>query len=138
MKPLKPTLRAAVLTAALACASPLSAQTTTTLQTMTSTGTVNDFGPGVITVRAAAAAEPAQYSVTKTTTYVDQTGAPVSMDIVKSGLPVTVYYTDAGGVLTASRVVVNRATTTTTAAPVVEEKRTTTTTTTRKGDDDDD
>ena len=70
------------------------------------------------------------YSYTKTTTYVDQNGNPVTMDIVKSGMPVTVYYTQDGDKMIASKVVVQRTTTTTDAsgAPVTETKKTTTTT----------
>ena len=129
MKPIKFTLSIAALSAAFALASPVEAQTTTTIEPMTSVGTVSEFGPDTITVRSSADADPVRYTSTKTTTYVDETGAPVSMDVVKSGLPVTVYYTESGGNMVASRVVVKR-TTTTTAAPAVEEKTTTTTTTT--------
>jgi hypothetical protein len=52
------------------------------------------------------------YSSTKTTTYVDETGAPVSVETVKSGLPVTVYYTSEGDRMIANKVVVRKTTTT--------------------------
>jgi hypothetical protein len=70
------------------------------------------------------------YSYSKTTTYVDQNGNPVSMETVKSGLPVTVYYTQDGDKMVASKVVVQRTTTSdTSSAPTSETKKSTTTTT---------
>lgn len=103
-------------------------QTTTTT---TSAGTISEFGPQTIVVRTENAPEPVRYSYTKTTTYVDENGNPVSMETVKSGLPVTVYYTKEGDDLVASKVVVKRAV----IAPLppatsVDETRSTTTTTT--------
>jgi hypothetical protein len=56
-------------------------------------------------------------------------GNPVSMETVKSGLPVTVYYTQEGDQMIADKVVV-RKTSTTTQKPMMQEKRTKTTTTT--------
>lgn len=111
-------------------------QTTTTVQSMNTAGTISELGPDMITIRSTTAAQPVRYTAGKTTTYVDETGAPVSMEIVKSGAPVTVYYTQSGDAMVADRVVVSRPATTTTVAPatapitpVVEEKSTTTTTT---------
>jgi hypothetical protein len=117
---------------------------TAVLQTssaVTSVGTVSEFGPETILVRSETSPEPIRYSYTKTTTYVDETGAPVSMDMVKSGLPVTVYYTRDGDRMLASKVIVRRIAAPTSAvverrtvvepAPIIE-KRTTTTTTTEK------
>ncbi len=60
----------------------------------------------------------------------DETGAPLTIETVKSGLPVTVYYTKVGDRLVANRVVVRKATVATPAAPAIIEKKTTTTTTT--------
>jgi hypothetical protein len=127
------TIRAAVLgcllsVSGLACAQAVQSTTTTT----TSAGTISDFSPNVITVRSQTSETPVSYSYSKTTTYVDQDGNPVSMDVVKSGLPVTVYYTQDGDRMVASKVVVQR-TTTTGDAPVVEQKKSTTTTTTTDG-----
>jgi hypothetical protein len=102
-----------------------------TTTTTNSAGTITEFSPSVITVRTESAAEPVRYSYSKSTTYVDETGAPVSMDVVKSGLPVTVYYTKDGDNMVASKVVVKRSTTTTTApadSTTIEKKTTTTTT----------
>lgn len=86
--------------------------------TTNSAGTISDFGPETITIRSATAPEPVRYTYTKKTTYVDETGAPVSIEMVKSGLPVTVYYAEEGDRMVATRVVVRRgaATATTDAA----------------------
>ena len=106
----------------------------TTLTTTTSAGTISEFSPDTIVIRSETSPEPLRYSYSKTTTYVDEAGAPVSMELVKSGLPVTVQYVREGDRLVANRVIVRRVTTT--AAPVapaaVLEKKTTTTTTTTK------
>ena len=118
----------------LTTASVASAQTETTTQstqsTTTSAGTISEFSPDVITVRTQSSATPVAYSYSKTTTYVDQDGNPVSMDVVKSGLPVTVYYSQNGDKMIASKVVVQKTVSTDGTAPVVEQKKQTTTTTT--------
>jgi hypothetical protein len=117
---------------------------TAVVSTSTSAGTISEFSPDTIIVRSETSPEPIRYSYSKTTTYVDETGAPVSRELVKSGLPVTVHYVKEGDRMIANRVVVRR---TTTAVPVetgaviekrvvvpqppavIEEKKTTTTTT---------
>ncbi len=101
-------------------------QETTT--TTTSAGTISEFGPEMIIVRSESSPEPLRYSYSKTTTYVDETGAPVSIETVKSGLPVTVYYMKVGDRMVASKVIVRKAVVK--AVPTIEEKKTTTTTTT--------
>ena len=106
-----------------------SVQTTTTTN---SAGTISEFSPDTIVIRSETAPEPVRYSYSKTTTYVDETGAPVTMETVKSGLPVTVYYTKVGDRLVANRVVVRKTTVTTPSAPVIEKKTTTTTTEEKK------
>jgi hypothetical protein len=60
---------------------------------------------------------------------VDEDGVPVSIETVKSGVPVTVEYTRIGDRLIANRVIVRR-----TVLPngTIIEKKTTTTTTTEK------
>jgi hypothetical protein len=136
------------------------AQTSVTTSTTTSNGTISEFSPDTIVIRSESSPAPVRYSYSKTTTYVDETGAPVSMEMVKSGLPVTVHYVKEGDRMLANRVIVHkrtttssggasersssttttggaaveRSTTTTTApaAPVVEEKKSSTTTTTTK------
>jgi hypothetical protein len=131
---------AAFVAVSLALGSLASAQTsvttttggTTATTTTTTAGTISEFSPDTIVVRSETAAEPIRYSYSKTTTYVDETGAPVSRELIKSGLPVTVYYVKQGDRMIANKVVVRKKTTTTTSPAAVEEKRTTTTTTTEK------
>ena len=115
-------------TAGFACAQDATSQTTTTTSTTSTAGTVSDFTPGVITVRSDTTSAPVAYSYSKTTTYVDENGNPVSSETVKSGAPVTVFYTQDGGQMVASKVVVHK-TVTTDGAPVIIQKKTTTTTT---------
>jgi hypothetical protein len=122
--------------AAVALSTLASAQTTVETKTMTtSTGTISEFNPDTIVVRSTSASDPIRYRYSKRTTYVDETGAPVSVEIVKSGLPVTVHYVREGNDLFASKVIVQKVAA---PAPTVIEKSTTTTTTTKKTDDDDD
>ena len=106
----------------------LFAQQTVTTTTETA-GTISEFSPDTIVVRSETSSSPMKYNYTKTTTYVDETGAPVSVETVKSGLPVTVYYTREGDRMIANKVVV-RKTTTTTEQPAIHKKSTTSTTTT--------
>jgi hypothetical protein len=106
-----------------------------TVSTVTKTesmGTVSEVKPDTIVIRSETSSSPTNYSYTKSTTYVDDAGAPVSMETVKSGLPVTVYYTQEGDRMIANKVVVRRTTTTTEkpAMETIERKRTSTTTTT--------
>ena len=96
--------------------------------TTTTTGTISEFAPGRIVIRSESEKLPLGYTFTKTTTYVDETGAPVSVETVKSGLPVTVYYTRDGDRMIASKVVVRRMPDRDRGA-VVEERTTTTTNT---------
>jgi CRISPR/Cas system-associated exonuclease Cas4 (RecB family) len=99
-----------------------SAQTTTT----TSAGTISEFSPQTIAVKTENSVEPVRYTYSKTTTYVDEAGNPVSMETVKSGLPVTVYYVKDGDNLVASKVVVKKSM----VVPVTHVQDSTTTTTT--------
>lgn len=85
------------------------AQTSTT--TTTSAGTISQFGPNAIVVKTTTSDDPVSYSSTKTTTYVDENGNPVSVETVKSGLPVTVYYDRNGNKMVATKVVVRKTTT---------------------------
>jgi len=116
--------------------------TATTTSSTVAEGTISEFSPDTIVVRSTTATAPTRYVYRKTTTYVDETGAPVSIETVKSGLPVTVHYVREGDQMVASRVVVHRTVQAAPAAPAVVEKHTTTTTTTKKvkkdKDDDDD
>ena len=104
---------------------------TTTTETTTSAGTVTEFTPTAnrIIVRTSAGA-PATYSVTKQTTYVDEAGNVVSAEMLRPGIPTTVYYTTVGGVPTVSKVVVTKTAVAAPAPVVVPAARTTTTETT--------
>jgi hypothetical protein len=90
--------------------------TSTTTSTTTSAGTVSQFSPDTIVVKTTTSADPISYSYTKTTTYVDEDGNAVSSETVKSGAPVTVYYTQDGDKMVATKVVVRKTTTTTSPA----------------------
>src|SRR5688572_12713113 len=115
------TLSGATLVAAVLALTPVSAQTSvttttggTTTSTTTTAGTISEFSPDTIVVRSETATAPIRYSYTKSTTYVDETGAPVSIEMVKSGLPVTIHYIKEGDKMIANKVVVRKRTTTTT------------------------
>ena len=113
-----------LLTVNVSLAQTVVKETTTT----TTARTISEFGPEMIVIRTETAPEPVRYTYSKTTTYVDETGAPVSIETVKSGLPVTVYYTKVGDKMVATKVIVRKVVVK--QAPAIEEKKTTTTTTT--------
>ena len=104
-------------------------KTIKTIKTTESMGTISEVSPDRIIIHSETTSSPTNYSYTKSTTYVDDQGAPVSMETVKSGLPVTVYYTQEGDQMVANKVVV-RKTTTITEKPGFEQKKTSTATTT--------
>ena len=106
-----------LFTANLALAQTTAPSTTSTTTTTTSNGTVSQFGPDTIVVSSTTSPTPVSYSYSKTTTYVDENGNPVSSETVKSGAPVTVYYTQDGDKMTATKVIVRKSTTTTTPNP---------------------
>lgn len=99
------------------------AEVTSRTVTTETAGTISEVGPDTIEVRTETSSTPSDYTFTKSTTYVDDNGEPVSIETVKSGLPVTVYYTQEGDRMIANKVVV-RKTTTRTENPVTEEIRT--------------
>jgi hypothetical protein len=103
-----------LFTANIATAQTAAPSTTTTT---TSDGTVSQFSPDTIVVSSTTSAAPVSYSYSKTTTYVDENGNPVASETVKSGAPVTVYYTQDGDKMIATKVIVRKMTTTTTPAP---------------------
>jgi hypothetical protein len=94
----------------LPCGLLFAQQETVTTETV---GTISEFSPDTIVIRTETSPSPMSYSYTKTTTYVDETGAPVSIKTVTSGVPVTVYYTREGDRMIANKVVVRKTTTTT-------------------------
>ena len=130
----KRNLTAAIASLLLTITSATYAQTAveTTTTTTNAGGVISEFGPDIIVLKTETAPEPIRYTYTTKTVYVDEAGAPVTMTTVKSGLPVTVYYTKIGDKMVASKVVVKKTVVKTAApvAPVIEEKKTTTTSTT--------
>lgn len=99
------------------------AQTTTTVTT--TKGAFNEYVPGseTMVVKTETGTTPLRYTVTKQTTIVDESGAPVAVERISPGSPLSVQYTGTGDHLVASRIVVQK--------PAVVTDRETTTTTTR-------
>lgn len=119
------------------------AQTTTTTVTTTK-GAFTEYVPGseTMVVRTEANPTPLRYTVTKQTTIVDESGAPVAIERISPGSQLSVQYTGTGDRLVASRIIIQKpaaaapASVTTTTAPVttapVTQQDTTTTTTTNR------
>jgi hypothetical protein len=117
------------------------AQTSTTVTT--TRGAFNEYVPGsqTMVVRTESAQSPIRYSVTKQTTVVDASGAPVAIDRISPGSQLAIDYSGSGDRMVANRIVVQRpaavstgAAVTTGAAvsgPAVTDHTETTTTTTR-------
>ena len=84
----------------------------TAVTTTTSMGTISEFGPDRIIIRSETSPDLIRYTSSKTTTYVDESGKAVSVETVKSGVPVTVYYTKTGDGMVADKVIVRKVTTT--------------------------
>ena len=102
----------------------------TTTTTTSDAGTITTFDPHEIIIKSETSTEPIRYEYTKKTVYVDENGNPVSIETVKTGLPVTVYYDREGNAMIARKVVVKRAVVMNPAPPPpVAEQQTTTTTT---------
>ena len=87
---------------------------TSTTTTTTSSGTVSELTPDAMALRIDTSPVPVRYTFTKTTTYVDENGNPVSVETVKSGVPVVVYYEKSGNGFVADKVVVKKSVSTTT------------------------
>jgi hypothetical protein len=129
------TLGAALLAISCLWSSHTLAQTNTTVTT--TNGAFTEYVPGseTMVVRSESGSSPLRYSVTKQTTIVDEAGAPVAIDRISPGSPLSIQYTGSGDRLVASRVVVQRAATATTAVtsvPAVTGQQTNTTTTTTR------
>jgi hypothetical protein len=127
------TLGAALLAVGCFWSSQAFAQATTTVTT--TNGAFTEYIPGsqTMVVRSETGTSPLRYSVTKQTTIVDETGAPVTIDRISPGSQLSVQYTGSGDQLLASRVVVRRAATSTvTSEPAVAGQQTNTTTTTTR------
>jgi hypothetical protein len=110
--------------------------------TTTRVGRVGTITPDTLMMDASAGTEPVRYLRTSRTVYVDETGAPISADLVRTGAPVTVHYSRDADRYIADRVIVRRQTVVSPEPtvverrvvepahrPVVVEKKTTTTTT---------
>ena len=124
----------AALIAAVLSLSPLAFGQDAVTQTTTSTssdGTITEFSPSTVMVRSETSSQPVQYSYSKSTTVVDQNGNPVDVSVIKTGVPVHVFYDRDGDQMVARRIVVETTSDAAPApAPVVVDKKTTTTTTT--------
>ena len=126
-------LAAALLAVGCFWSSQAFAQTSTTVTT--TNGAFTEYIPGseTMVVRSEAGTSPLRYSVTKQTTIVDETGAPVAIDRISPGSRLSIQYTASGDRLVASRVVVGQpATSTVTSGPAVTGQQTNTTTTTTR------
>ena len=116
------------------------AQTTTVTTTK---GAFTEYVPNseTVVVRTEASTAPLRYTVTKQTTIVDESGAPVAIERISPGSPLSIQYSGSGESLVASRIIVQRPATLTapttvtapvTAVPAVTEQQTSTTTTTTR------
>jgi len=100
------------------------AQTTTTVTS--SRGAFTEYVPGsqTVVVRSETGAAPLRYTVTKQTTVVDESGAPVAIERISPGSPLSIQYTGTGDQFVASRIIVQRP-----GGAAVTDQQTTTTTT---------
>jgi len=130
------TLGAALLAVGCFWSSQAFTQTSTTVTT--TNGAFTEYVPGseTMVVRSeTGTTSPLRYSVTKQTTIVDETGAPVAIERISPGSQLSIQYTGSGDRLVASRVVVRRAaaaTTAVTSVPAGTGQQTNTTTTTTR------
>ena len=112
------------------------AQATTTVTT--TKGAFTEYVPGseTMVVRTETSSAPLGYVVSKQTTIVDESGAPVAIERISPGSPLSIQYTGTGEHLVASRIVVQRSAEVTTepvtTAPVAAQQDTTTSTTTTR------
>ena len=129
---------AAFFAAAVACSPLASAQVATTVaESTTSDGTISEFSPegNSIVIHSSSGTEPLRYSYSKSTTIVDDAGNPVDVSVVRSGVPVQVYYAREGDGMVARKIIVRRHVATEgVPAAVSEHKETTTTTTSSEGE----
>jgi hypothetical protein len=113
------------------CTTEMRAQATTTVTT--TKGAFTEYVPGseTMVVRTETSSAPLRYVVSKQTTIVDESGAPVAIERISPGSPLSIQYTGTGEHLVASRIVVQRPAEVTTepvtTAPVAAQQDTTTT-----------
>jgi hypothetical protein len=121
------------------CTTEMRAQAATTVTT--TKGAFTEYVPGseTMVVRTETSSAPLRYVVSKQTTIVDESGAPVAIERISPGSPLSIQYTGTGERLVASRIVVQRPaeviTEPVTTAPVATQQDTTTSTTTTRGSD---
>ena len=114
------------------CTTELRAQATTTVTT--TKGAFTEYVPGseTMVVRTETSSAPLRYVVSKQTTIVDESGAPVAIERISPGSPLSIQYTGTGEQLVASRIVVQKPaaviTEPVTTAPVATQQTTTSTT----------
>ena len=86
----------------------LRAQATTTVTT--TKGAFTEYVPGseTMVVRTETSSAPLRYVVSKQTTIVDESGAPVAIERISPGSPLSIQYTGTGEQLVASRIVVQK------------------------------
>ena len=113
------------------CTTELRAQATTTVTT--TKGAFTEYVPGseTMVVRTETSSAPLRYVVSKQTTIVDESGAPVAIERISPGSPLSIQYTGTGEQLVASRIVVQKPAVTTepvTTAPIATQQTTTSTT----------
>jgi hypothetical protein len=76
-------------------------------------GTLSELSPDTIALRTAASRVPVRYLSSQTTAFVDDAGVPIlSIDALKAGVTVTMYYSRVADQMVASRVVVHKSTNT--------------------------
>ena len=114
------------------CTTEMRAQATTTVTT--TKGAFTEYVPGseTMVVRTETSSAPLRYVVSKQTTIVDESGAPIAIERISPGSPLSIQYTGTGEQLVASRIVVQKPAAVTTepvtTAPVATQQTTTTTT----------
>ena len=98
--------------------------TTTSTSSLDATGTITAFTPSsdYIIFRTETSAEPVRYYVTKETTVVDPSGAPVELSMLRPDMPVRYTYVKQGDRMIVTKVILEK--------PVSYYKKETTTTTT--------
>ena len=83
------------------------ADTVTTTKTTTYSGVVSDLSPSSSIIVKSEESGPKTYVLTEKTTYLDPEGNVVTASVLR-GKPVTVYYTQEGDRLVASKVIVTK------------------------------
>jgi hypothetical protein len=114
------------------CTTEMRAQATTTVTT--TKGAFTEYVPGseTMVVRTETSSAPLRYVVSKQTTIVDESGAPIAIERISPGSSLSIQYTGTGEQLVASRIVVQKPAAVTTepvtTAPLATQQTTTSTT----------